>query len=181
MKDMTASGLRSAFGGESQAHIRYRVYANKAERDGFKNVARLFTAISFAEWVHAQNHFRTMRDVGGDFAVTSMAGFGLASTSDNLQVAINGEAFEVNEMYPAYRAVAELQEEKRAHQTFDWALKSEMTHAALYQKAKESVDAGQDPELDVIQVCDVCGHTLEGDAPEICPVCNAKNRYVAYK
>ncbi len=181
MKEMTADSLRSAFGGESQANIRYRVYADKADKDGFKNAARLFTAVSFAEWIHAQNHFRTMRNVGGDFAVTSMAGFGLGSTSDNLQVAINGETFEINEMYPAYRAVAEYQEEKRAHQTFDWALQAEMTHAELYKKAKESVDSGKDPELDVIQVCGVCGHTLEGDAPETCPVCKAKNRYVEYK
>lgn len=180
MGDMTAANLRSAFGGESQAHIRYRIYADKAEKDGFPNVARLFTAVSFAEWIHAQNHFRELRTVRGDFAVTSMAGFGLGSTADNLQIAINGETFEINEMYPAYLAVAEHQEEKRACRTFEWALKAEMTHAELYTKAKESVDAGKDPELDVIQVCGVCGHTLEGEAPEICPVCNAKNKYVAY-
>jgi len=179
MKIMTAANLRSAFGGESQAHIRYRIYADKAEKDGFPNVARLFTAVSFAEWIHAHNHFRELRNVGGDFAVTSMAGFGLGSTSDNLQIAINGETFEVNEMYPAYLTVAEHQEEKNARRTFDWALKAEMTHAELYTKAKESVDAGKDPELDVVQVCSVCGHTLEGEAPEICPVCNAKNKYVA--
>ena len=180
MRKMTAANLRSAFGGESQAHIRYRIYADKSEKDGFPNVARLFTAVSFAEWIHAQNHFREMRNVGGDFVVTSMAGFGLGSTSDNLQIAINGETFEITEMYPSYLTVAEHQEEKTARRTFDWALKAEMTHAALYTKAKESVDAGKDPELDVIQVCSVCGHTLEGEAPEICPVCNAKNKYVAY-
>ncbi len=42
------------------------------------------------------------------------------------------------------------------------------------------MDAGKDPELDVIQVCGVCGHTLEGDAPETCPVCKAKNRVEKY-
>jgi rubrerythrin len=171
MRDMTAANLRSAFGGESQAHMRYLIYAGKAQEEGLANASRLFTAISDAESVHASHHFATMGDVGGAFLVASMAGFGLGSTSDNLVVAIEGETFEINEMYPAYRAVAKDQGEDEAEESFKWAYLSERTHAKLFKKAKESVDAGKDPDLDTIQVCQICGYTLEGDAPDKCPVC----------
>lgn len=171
MRDMTAANLRSAFGGESQAHMRYLIYAGKAEEEGLVNVSRLFTAISDAERVHASHHFVTMSDVGGAFLVASMAGFGLTSTSENLDVAIGGETFEINEMYPAYRVVAKDQGEDEAEESFKWAYMSEKTHAKLFKKAKESVDADNDPELDTIQICQVCGYTLEGDAPDKCPVC----------
>jgi len=53
MNAMTVQNLRSAFGGESQAHMRYLIWADKAEKEGFPNVGRLFRAISFAEQVHA--------------------------------------------------------------------------------------------------------------------------------
>ena len=69
---------------------------------------------SDAEEVHATLHFKALKDVSGDFLVASGAGFGLSTTSDNLQGAINGELHEVNQMYPAYIAVAEMQEEKTA-------------------------------------------------------------------
>ena len=94
MKEMTAQNLRSAFGGESQAHMRYISWADKAEKDGFSNVARLFRAISYAEQVHATNHFKVMKDIKGDFQVTAGAGFGIGTTSENLEAAKNGELFE---------------------------------------------------------------------------------------
>ena len=107
MKAMTAENLRSAYGGESQAHMRYRIWAAKADEDGFPTVGRLFRATSDAEETHATLHFKALKDIKGDFSVTSGGGFGLSSTSENLQAAIDGEMFEVNEMYPAYIAVAE--------------------------------------------------------------------------
>ena len=79
MHDMTASNLRSAFGGESMAHMRYLAWGDRAEIDGFPNVARLFRAISRAEQAHATGHFRAMGDVGGGFSVTAGAGFGMAA------------------------------------------------------------------------------------------------------
>ena len=95
MKAMTAGFLRSAFGGESQAHMRYLIYAGQAEAEGFANVARLFTAIAHAERVHATNHFTALRGERGAFDVTSGAGFGLTTTAENLDIAIGGERFEI--------------------------------------------------------------------------------------
>ena len=173
MHTMTATNLRSAYGGESMAHMRYLRWSDKAVEDGFVNVARLFRAVSWAEQVHATNHFNEMRNEGGDFVVTSMAGFGVGTTSENLEGAINGELFEINEMYPAFRAVAELQGEKGAIRSIHYAISAEKIHAAMYQEAKQAVDGGKDLDLGPVQVCGVCGYTAEGEAPEKCPVCGA--------
>ncbi|WP_425447593.1 rubrerythrin family protein [Dethiothermospora halolimnae] len=182
MNAMTAENLRSAFGGESQAHMRYRIWADKAEKDGFKNVANLFRAVSYAEEVHATNHFRALKDEAGDFSVTSGAGFGLSTTSENLEAARNGELHEIEQMYPAFMAVAEKQEEKAAINSMKFAIEAEKTHAELYKKAKEAVDADKDYETEKIYVCPVCGYTVEGEAPDKCPICLVKaERFVEFK
>jgi rubrerythrin len=173
--DMTAANLRSAYGGESMAHMRYLVWADKADREGLPNVARLFRAVAFSEQVHASNHFTALRSEAGPFLVAAGGGFGLGGTSENLQGAIEGELFEVNEMYPVYVHGAELQEEKGAHRTFGYALSAEEIHAAMYQSAKQAVDAGTDVELGPVQICEVCGYTAVGEAPDTCPLCNVKS------
>jgi rubrerythrin len=66
MHAMTAENLGTAFGGESMAHVRYKLWAKKAQQDGFANVARLFTAISFAEEVHASKHFNCGWTIEGE-------------------------------------------------------------------------------------------------------------------
>ena len=95
MRDMTREDLSGAFAGESQAHMKYKAFADVAEREKLPNVARLFRAASYAEQMHATNHLRALGGIG--------------KTSDNLAAAFAGETFEINEMYPAYMAVAELQ------------------------------------------------------------------------
>ena len=174
MREMTASNLRSAFAGESQAHIRYLIYGDKSEKDGFPNVARLFRAIAYAEQVHATNHFQQLRNAWGPALTVAGAGFGLGPTAENLAVAIEGEEFEVAEMYPVYKAAAELQEEKGAVRSFDWAWQAEQIHSAMYKEAKVAVEAGKDSDFGPVCICSVCGHTVEGEAPDRCPVCNAK-------
>ncbi len=173
MRDMTAGNLRSAYGGESMAHMRYIAWGAKARKEGYVNIARLFEAVSAAEQVHATNHFDVMRDLAGAFSVTSGAGFGLGDTRENLQNALEGEQFEINEMYPAYIHVAESQMEKSAQRSFGFAIAAEKDHAALFARAIQAVDAGGDLTLGAVQVCMVCGHTLEGDAPDNCPICGA--------
>jgi len=167
MHKMTEDNLKAAFAGESQAHMRYLAFADKAEREGFSNVARLFRAVSFAEQAHATGHLRALAGIGG--------------TVENLTEAIGGENYEVDEMYPAFIAVAEMQEEKQALRTMNYALEAEKVHAAMYQEARQSVKAGQDVELGTIHICEVCGYTVEGDAPDRCPLCNApKKKFRAF-
>lgn len=182
MHGMTLANLQSAYGGESMAHMRYMVWAEKARKDGFANVARLFTAISLAEQVHASNHFNVMKDAFGPASVTAGAGFGLGTTSQNLQNAIDGELHEVHEMYPAFAAVSKLQEEKQASVSFHYAVSAEKVHAEMYAKAKAAVDAGRDVTLSTVWVCKVCGHTHEGPgAPDKCPICaRGAGEFVAF-
>lgn len=173
MKDMTAANLRSAFGGESQAHMRYKIWADVAEKEGFANIAKLFRAVSFAEQIHATSHFAVLKDVAGAFVVTSMAGFGIGRTRDNLAGAVEGEQFEINEMYPTYKNTAEFQGEKNAERSFLWALETEKEHAKLFLKAKEAAERKQDTTFKKIYVCRVCGYTHEGEPEGKCPLCGA--------
>lgn len=182
-RPMTRDALMSAFGGESMAHLRYLVFAEIAEREGFPNVARLFRAIAFSEQVHARNHYEKLKELNVDAKVVAGAPFGPGSTSKNLELAIRGEEFEINEMYPTYIKVAEFQGEKHAEMSFKWALEAEKIHADLYRKAKENVDKGKDMPIDGnIWVCPICGHTYIGkEPPDKCPICGApKEKYVKF-
>jgi rubrerythrin len=160
MRKMTESNLQAAFAGESQAHMRYLIFCDQAEKDGHVNVARLFKAIAFAEQVHATNHLKTLG--------------GIDTTATNLQTAINGETYEVEEMYPAFKAVAELQGEKGAVRSTGWALEAEKVHAELYGQAQTAVKGGNDMDLGKVHVCGVCGWTGTGEKPDKCPICGAK-------
>ena len=159
MHKMTKANLEAAFAGESQAHMKYHAFAEKAEKEGLSEVARLFRAVSFAELVHATAHFRTLDGIG--------------TTEENLQAAIGGENYEVDEMYPAFIAVAEVQEESAAVRSNKWAMEAEKVHAGLYEQARQAVLAGGDVQLGTVHVCEVCGWTVEGDAPDRCPLCGA--------
>jgi rubrerythrin len=167
MKKMTEGHLKDAFAGESQAHMKYMAFADAAEKEKFANVARLFRANSYAEQVHATNHLRTLDGIG--------------KTSANLQAAVDGETFEVEEMYPAYIKVAEDQGEKTAVMMFFRALEAEKVHAGLYKRAKEVVDKGKDLGFFPVHVCSNCGFTMEGEAPDKCPICGVpKEKFVKF-
>lgn len=168
MRPMVKNFLKDAFAGESQAAMKYQVFARKAEKDGFSNVARLFRAIAFAEYCHARNHLQALGEVGG--------------SDENLQAAIDGEIFETEEMYPAYNLVSENQGEKKAAQSTEWAMKAEKVHADMYGRAKESVEAGADIQIGKIWICEPCGWTVQADNPPVrCPVCGSKmERFVKF-
>ncbi|MCF8143293.1 MAG: rubrerythrin family protein [Deltaproteobacteria bacterium] len=182
MKQMTEQNLINAFGGESMANMRYRHFAKKADDEKRANVARLFRAISHAEFIHAGDHYRELRHLNDGFVANSMGAFGPGDTLKNLELAIAGETFEIEEMYPAYMEIAKFQEEKGAYRSFEWSYKTEKMHKALFEKAKSAVAEDRDADLGPIQVCEVCGYTLEGEAPDQCPVCGAqKEKFSAFQ
>lgn len=174
MHDMTQQHMINAFGGESMAHMRYRHFAEQAKKEGLPNVARLFEAVALAEYIHAGDHYRVIKHLNEGIVANSMAAFGPGDTKKNLGLAVAGETFEIEEMYPAYMTVAEAQGEKDAYRSFEWSYKTEKMHKALFEQAEAYVEQGKDTELGDVQVCDVCGYTLEGEAPDVCPVCGAK-------
>lgn len=179
VSEMNKSHLRNAFSGESQANMRYRIYAEMAESEGFPNVARLFEAISYAERVHARNHLSRLPEEEG--TAVAEAPYGIGDTLANLGKGIDGETFEIEEMYPTYLEVAKFQDEGEAAKSFKRALKAEKIHAKMYKDAKEEVKQGNDPEIGKLNVCSVCGHTVEGEAPEVCPVCRTKGNYRGFE
>lgn len=164
MRKMTQANLKAAFAGESQAHMKYAIFADKAEEEGYPEVARLFRAISFAERVHATNHLLQLGGVGDTVA--------------NLGTAMAGENYENDEMYPAFNAVAKLQEEKGAMLSIHYALEAEKIHEAMYGEAKNMVASGSDIQSAPVFVCPLCGHTVIGEAPDKCPICaTPKEKY----
>ncbi|MBF0508873.1 MAG: rubrerythrin family protein [Deltaproteobacteria bacterium] len=153
----TEKNLKEAFAGESQANRKYLAFADQADKEGFKAVAKLFRAAAAAETIHAHKHLKVMQ--------------GINATSDNLKEAIAGETHEFKSMYP--KMIAEAQEEgnRAAEMSFTYANEVEKVHAALYQEALDNLK--DYPEHD-FYVCRICGHTVADEAPDQCPVCGSK-------
>lgn len=150
----TMDNLKEAFAGESQANRKYLAFAKKADAEGHTQIAKLFRAAADAETVHAHAHLRVMD--------------GINSTEENLKAAIEGETEEFEEMYPGFIEEAKAEDNTAAVITFENANAVEKIHAELYKKALENM--GNNEEVDYY-VCQVCGNTVENQAPEKCPIC----------
>ena len=155
----TNENLQAAFAGESQANRKYLFFAAKAEEEGQKQIARLFRAAADAETVHARNHLGVLG--------------GVKSTKENLQAAIGGEHFEFSEMYPGFIEQAKTENNQGAERSFNLANKVEQIHHKLYHEAAQALGSGQTLEDKPYYVCQVCGNTVLGEAPEKCPICGA--------
>ena len=149
--------LRDAFAGESQANRKYLAFAEKADKEGYPQVAKLFRAAGAAETVHAHAHLRALGEIG--------------NTADNLKVAVEGETHEFKHMYPEMIADAKEEGNKTAERSFIFANEVEQVHAELYQNALDNLDSLEEADY---YVCSVCGMTVEDEAPDTCPVCSAK-------
>jgi rubrerythrin len=154
----TKENAMEAFAGESQANRKYQAFAEKAESDGYLNIARLFKAASEAEAIHAKKLMKALGMIG--------------STKGNLEKAVAGETHEFTEMYPAFVREAESEKQSDALLAFNYALKAEEVHAGLYKEALKSLNAGQDMSNRTVWLCPVCGNIFLGQAPEKCPICN---------
>ncbi len=160
----TVDNLKNAIAGESQANRRYLAFARKADEDGFSQVAKLFRAAAEAETVHALNHLRIAGDV--------------RSTAENLEGAVAGETFEYKKMYPEYIAVAKQEKNQQATWSFDVASRVEEVHAGLFSNAVQALKSNKHLAQVDYYVCGVCGNTVEGEAPEKCPICGSpKSRF----
>jgi rubrerythrin len=155
----TDENLKEAFAGESQANRRYLAFAKKAEGEGYPGIARLFRAAAEAETVHAHAHLRVMGEVN--------------STKENLQGAMEGESYEFGKMYPKFVEDAQAEQNKPALASFQNAMAVEQVHYSLFNEAAEALAAGKDLPDRPTSVCSVCGNTIIGDLPDICPVCGA--------
>jgi len=153
------ANLKEAFAGESQANRKYLAFARQADKEGLKQVAKLFRATAEAETVHALTHLQALKAVG--------------ATAENLKAAIAGETFEFTKMYPAMIEEAEAEGEKQALRSFRYANEVEKIHAKLYGKALANPAGLKETEY---YICPVCGYTCEDHAPDKCPVCQAAGK-----
>jgi len=158
--EKSIQNLKAAFAGESQANRKYLAFAEKAEKDGYPQVARLFRAAAEAETVHAHNHLKALKAIN--------------NTADNLKEAIAGETAEFREMYPGMIAAAQAEGHKEALRSFEFANEVEKVHAQLFEKALANLEK---KEMVDVFICTVCGHTVEGEPPDQCPVCKALKKF----
>ncbi|MFC2045175.1 rubrerythrin family protein [Chloroflexota bacterium] len=154
----TQENLQAAFAGESQANRKYLFFAEKADKEGHAQIARLFRAAAESETVHARNHLEVL---------------GIGSTAENLEEAASGESYEFTKMYPEFIEQAKSDNSSDAENTFDWANKVEKVHHRLYQKAIDDLKAANQIKDEPYFICQGCGYTVAGEAPEKCPVCGA--------
>ena len=97
----TEENLKAAFAGESQANRRYLYFAQKADIEGYNDVAAVFRSTAEGETGHAHGHLEFLEAVGDP--ATNLP---IGPTGDNLKAAIAGETHEYTDMYPGMAKAA---------------------------------------------------------------------------
>jgi len=168
----TEANLMAAFAGESQARNKYTYYASKAKKDGYEQIAALFTETANNEKEHAKIWFKLLHDGA------------IPDTATNLKDAAAGERYEWTDMYATF--AKEAKEEGFDHIAFLFSevAKIEKDHEERYNKLLANIESGvvfSRPE-EKMWICSNCGHVHVGtDAPEVCPVCTHPKAYFHIK
>ena len=131
----THSNLKDAFAGESQANRRYLYFAQKADVEGYPDVAALFRSVAEGETGHAFGHFDFLAEVGDP-----VTGVAVGATSDNLNSAIEGETYEYTEMYPGFAKTAREEGFEEIAEWFETLARAERSHAGRFQKGLDTLN-----------------------------------------
>lgn len=169
----TEKNILTAFSGESQARNRYTYFASKAKKEGYEQIAAVFTETADQEKEHAKRLFKYLE--GGDVEITAAFPAGvIGDTAANLREAAGGEAHEENDMYPTFAAKAREEGYPEVAATFEHIAKAEGFHKRRYAALADNIASGKvfaRPET-VTWRCRNCGYIHEGTtAPEKCPAC----------
>ncbi|MEZ5650591.1 MAG: rubrerythrin family protein [Burkholderiaceae bacterium] len=132
----THQNLKDAFAGESQANRRYLYFANKADVEGYPEVATLFRSTAEGETGHAHGHLDYLAQVGDP--ATDLP---IGATDANLKAAVAGETHEYTDMYPGMAKTARDEGFDEIADWFETLAKAERSHANKYQKALDSLNA----------------------------------------
>jgi rubrerythrin len=165
----TVTNLQAAYNGESNACAKYLQFATEADQEGFAGVASLFRAAARAEQIHAENHARVIRQLGG-VPVAKIEAVPVQNTAVNLKNAISGEEYERDVMYPSFIQEATASGNKPALLSFKYALDAEAEHARLYIDALNTLNTPQ--AKTAYYVCVVCGFTTADSNFARCQACN---------
>ena len=168
----TEANLMAAFAGESQARNKYTYYASKAKKDGYEQIAALFTETANNEKEHAKIWFKLLHDGS------------IPDTATNLKDAAAGENYEWTDMYATF--AKEAKEEGFDHIAFLFSevAKIEKDHEERYLKLLSNIEGGKvfKSDADKMWICSNCGHVRVGtNAPEACPVCAHPKAYFHIK
>ena len=164
----TEKNLMEAFSGESQARNKYTYYASKAKKEGYEQIAKLFTETADNEKEHAKIWFKLLHDNS------------IPSTAENLKDAAAGENYEWTDMYANMAKDAKEEGFDRIAYLFEAVGKIEKEHEARYRKLLSNIETGAvfSREGDAVWQCANCGHIHVGaKAPELCPVCAHPKAY----
>ncbi len=160
----TKSALHLAYTGEAKAALRLKVYAEKAEKEGYAQMAKLFRVIAFSEEIHGSRALKLLRDV--------------KSTEENLAASFEAETHVADVAYDQFIKQAEVEGNKAAVLHFSQSRDVEEIHAKLY---KEAMNHFMEERETVYHVCKICGYVADGVLPDMCPVCSAgKEQFVDF-
>jgi rubrerythrin len=131
----TEQNLKDAFACESQAIRRYLYFAQKADIEGFNDIAAVFRSTAEGETGHAHGHLQFLEEVGDP-----ATGEPIGATDSNLKAAIAGETHEYSDMYPGMARAARDEGFEEIADWFETLAKAEKRHAGRFQKALETMD-----------------------------------------
>ena len=170
----TIENLKTGITGETTASAKYAAFAQKAYEEGYDTIAKLFEAASKAEAIHAANHTKVLEELGEKMDSIHPE-FEVKTTAENLEIARDGEAYEISRMYNQF--ITDAQEEKvvKAEKTFTWAMDTEEKHHEFYVNARIAILANAENTLPSgYAVCPVCGNTYAiATVDENCAFCGA--------
>jgi rubrerythrin len=135
-KSKTLDNLKAAFAGESQANRRYLYFAQKADVEGYNDVAAVFRSTAEGETGHAHGHLEFMEGVGDP-----ATGLPIGSTSNNLKASVAGETHEYTDMYPGMARTAREEGFGEIADWFETLAKAEKSHAGRFTKALTTLDS----------------------------------------
>ena len=163
----TLENLKTAFAGESQARVKYQFFASRAKKDGYEQIAEIFTETSDNEKEHAKIWYKFINDGVGD-------------TKENLKLAIEGEDYEYTEMYKEFARIAREEGFEEIATKFEQVGAIEKEHEDRYRKLLQNIDDDIVFKGDEVTVwkCRNCGYVCVGnEAPTECPVCAHPQSY----
>jgi rubrerythrin len=169
----TERNILTAFAGESQARNRYTYAASQAKKDGFEQIAAVFTETADQEREHAKRLFKLLEGGEVEIAAAFPAGV-IGTTAENLKAAAGGENHEWTEMYPGFAKVAREEGLDAISTIFESIAVAEKQHERRYLGLLANVEAGTAFKKDkpVVWRCRNCGYLHEGpEALGACPAC----------
>lgn len=175
----TEKNLLISFAGESQARMRYTMFASAAKKEGFEQIAAIFLETAEQEKEHAKKFFSYLE--GGPVEITATYPAGIVgTTAENLKAAAEGENEEWTEAYPHFADVAESEGFPAIAATFRKIAKVEAEHEKRYNRLHERVvsETVFAREEEISWQCRNCGHVHVGkNAPKACPTCAHPQAY----